>query len=139
MITLFFTGLIVNASIVQPICILTVLNFGAVIRNVAGIYHLYFRLLKLTMKLAKKSDIEKSKGKLEYGEDSRKFQIELAKDNIEKLVKYDKGVPYIDDSLFWFVVERCKPVRLEVAWVFLKILVATLAIVSSCKNYSRHQ
>ena len=133
MITLFFTGLIANASIVQPICILVVLLFGIVIRNVAGIYHSYFRLLKLTMKLAKKSDIEKNKGKLEQGEDSRKFQIELAKDSIQKLVKYEEGVPYIHDSLFWFIVERCKPVRLEVAWVFLKILVATLAIVQAAK------
>ena len=86
------------------------------------------------MRLAKKSDVENIKGKLEDRETSRKFEIELPKtDNVQKLVKYDKDGPYIDDLLFWFIVERCKPVRLQVARVFLKIFLATLAIVQAAK------
>ena len=138
MIIHFVIGLVTNTNIVSPFCILGIFLAGFIIRNVAGIYQTYFRLFKLSMSLAKKSDIETKKGVLELKTSNNtkplspviKEALKSQEGEIERLVKKDEdGVNYIHDSLFWFLIDECKPIRLEVGGIFVKIFLATLFVV----------
>ena len=90
---------------------------------------MYFNIFKWTLSLAKKSDIKAQKGYLEFVSvlgPTRSYFHTMAKlpkesvitnDNqIPRLIKEDENdIKYMPNSLFWFIIEKCKPIRVEVA------------------------
>ena len=126
MTVLTFTGLIMNASVVNSIFILIISLAGYVAKSLLDIYDSYYQLLLMIIKNARKID---------------DFVANCCQENMPKMGQLTYKLKQTDDiridmKLFWFVVERCHPLRMKVAGTLVKIVCAILTVYPGIKILS---
>ena len=108
-LVLTFTGLVMNSSAINSYYIFALSLLGFILKNFVDIYDTYYEIFQITLqkatKLSNESDLMHS--------------IVLGK-TINDVS--------IDADLFWFVVNKCHPLRMKVGSVVAQILVAFLAV-----------
>ena len=118
MTVLTFTGLIMNASVASSIFILIISLAGYIATSLLDIYDSYHQLLLMIIKKAQKID---------------NFVANSHKENMPQTGKLTYKLKHTDDirintKLFWFVVERCHPLRIKVAGTLVKIACAIATV-----------
>ena len=109
-----FIGLVINASTFNQILIMIISLVGYVAKSVLDIYDTYHKLLEITVDKASNID---------------KLAIESGEENLtqcEPLTSRLNGYSdvFVEETLFWFVVEKCRPLRMKVSSTVMKIVVA---------------
>ena len=134
-IVLVFTGIIINSSIVNPYCVFVLTLTGFVLSSIVGIHDTYQKLLKEIIKQVVDASKFQSnlalKHTLVVSSPEREQNLPECMDDQFRLVyRHDGDVHLsIKIALFWFVVEKCKPLRVQVVLVLLQITIAFAAVI----------
>ena len=108
-LVLTFTGLVMNSSAINSYYIFALSLLGFILKSFVDVYDTYYQIFQITLQKATKLSNES--------------------DSMQSIVlgKTINDIS-IDADLFWFVVNKCQPLRMKVASVVAQILVAFLAV-----------